>query len=66
MITNVLSDPREIVAEDVKEALLRYYSYSGRRKVAIGISKPASDCQLLSLLLEDGQRLHLTVTTAGS
>jgi len=64
MIATALSDPREILAEDVREALLRYYS--GRRKVAIAISKPASDCQLLSLLLEDGQRLHLTVTTVRS
>lgn len=61
MIATVLSDPREIVAEDVKEALLRYDSE--RRKGAIAISKPANDCQLLSLLLEDGQRLRLTVTT---
>jgi len=55
MITNVLSEPREIVAEDVKEALLRYYSYSGRRKVPIGMSKPASHCQRLSLLLRTGR-----------
>lgn len=64
MTTTVLSDPREILAEDVKEALLRYYS--GRRKVAISISKPTSDCPLLSLLLEGGQRFHLSVTEARS
>lgn len=62
MIAAVLSRRREILPEDVKQALLR--CCSGRCKVAIAISNPLSDCQLLSLLLEDGQRLHLTVTTA--
>ncbi|RXG85111.1 hypothetical protein [Bradyrhizobium zhanjiangense] len=65
MATTMLSDPLEILAEDFKEALLRHYSIA-QRKAAVSISKTTSDCPLLSVLLEDGQRLHLTVTRARS
>ncbi|RXG86355.1 hypothetical protein EAS62_37480 [Bradyrhizobium zhanjiangense] len=63
--TTMLSDPLELLAEDFKEALLRHYSI-GQRKAAVSISKTTSDCPLLPVLLEDGQRLHLTVTRARS
>lgn len=42
-------DPREILAEDVKEALLRYYF--GRRKVAITVSKTGAVFPMLCVIL---------------
>ncbi|MDA9408918.1 hypothetical protein [Bradyrhizobium sp. CCBAU 45384] len=65
MATTMLSDPLAILAEDVKEALLRHYSL-GQRKAAVSISKTTNDCPIISVLLEDGQRLHLTVARAWS
>ncbi|WP_439397649.1 hypothetical protein ACRQ5Q_10905 [Bradyrhizobium sp. PMVTL-01] len=65
MATTMLSDPLEILAEDFTEALLRHYSI-GQRKAAVALSKTTSDCPLLSVLLEDGKRLHLTVSRARS
>ncbi|RTE88351.1 MULTISPECIES: hypothetical protein [Bradyrhizobium] len=65
MAATVLSDPLEILAEDFKEALLRHYSF-GQRKAAVSIGKTNGDCPVLSVLLENGQRLHLTVTRAQS
>lgn len=64
MATTVLSDPLEMVAEDFKEALLRHYSFG--RKAAVSIGKTNGDCPVLSVLLENGQRLHLTVTRVQS
>lgn len=58
-----LSDTLEMIAEDFKEALLRHYSF-GQRKAAVAIGKTNADCPVLSVLLENGQRLHLTVTRA--
>ncbi|MGL3104192.1 hypothetical protein [Bradyrhizobium sp. BR 1432] len=65
MATTVLSDPLEMLAEDFKEALLRHYSF-GQRKAAVSIGKTTGNSPVLSVLLEDGQRLRLTVTRARS
>lgn len=64
MTTTMLLDPREVLAEDVKEALLRHYF--GRRKIAISVDKTGADSPMLCVILEDGQKLHLTVADARS